>query len=433
MAGHPIEISIGATLASSLGSAVRGAQAQLGQLGSTMGDLSRQQADTGRLTGVRSQAAEAARSMRAAQARQRAAQAAVNSAGPGNATATQQRELERATRAADRATEAYRRQRGAVDQLTQSLRTAGVDTRNLGGEQQRIGQQLELVRRRTEALTRAHQAQARNLDNRARYRGQMMETAALGLAMAAPIKKAAEFEQAMANVGAVSRASEEDLGKLTKQARELGAATNWSASQAASGMKFLAMAGFSTEQTLAAMPGMLNLASAGAIELGDAADIASNILTGFGLEAAEMGRVGDVLTATFTRSNVDLRMLGETMKYVAPIAASTGSSIETMAAMVGKLGDAGIQGSNAGTALRAMLTRLSAPTSKAAGLLQTLGVETQDAEGNLRPIVAVLKELDAAMVNMGSADKAAAVAQIFGVEAASAATVLMAQAASWRH
>ncbi|MEA1053388.1 phage tail tape measure protein [Lamprobacter modestohalophilus] len=430
MAGYPLQITIGATLAGTLGSAVRGAQAQLGQLGSTLSGLSQQESGVGRLQGLRGQTAQAAQAMRAAQARVRTAQAAVANAGDAGPTATQARELQRATTAADRATEAYRRQRTAVDQLSDSLREAGVDTRNLGNEQQRIGSQLERVRTRTEALTRATQAQQRNMENRGAYRTQMMDAAALGMALGAPIRAAANFEQAMANVGAVARASDEDLGKLTRQARELGAATNWTASQAAEGMKYLAMAGFSAEQTMAAMPGMLNLASAGAIELGEAADIASNILTGFNLEAGQMSRVGDILTATFTSSNTTLQSLGYTMKYVAPIAASTGTTIETVAAMAGKLGDAGIQGEMAGTALRAMLTRLAAPTDKAAGVLNELGVATKDADGNLRPMVAVLKELDASMADLGSADKANAVATLFGVEAASAATVLMAQAAS---
>ena len=122
----------------------------------------------------------------------------------------------------------------------------------------------------------------------------------------------------------VSRASDSELKALTATARNLGATTNWSASDAADGMQYLAMAGFSANQTISAMPGMLSLASAGAIDLGSAADIASNILTGFNMKADEMGQLGDVLTNTFTTSNTNLQMLGETMKYVAPVAAATG-------------------------------------------------------------------------------------------------------------
>src|SRR3546814_15246707 len=108
------------------------------------------------------------------------------------------------------------------------------------------------------------------------------------------------------------------------------------------------------------MPGLLDMAKAGGNELAETADIASNILTGFGISADQMGRVGDVLVGAFTRSNTNLAMLGETMKYAAPIASSLGQDIETVAAMAGKLGDAGIQGGMGGTALRAILNRLSA-------------------------------------------------------------------------
>ena len=245
-----------------------------------------------------------------------------------------------------------------------------------------------------------------------------------------PVRTAADFEQSMARVGAVSRASEEDLAALTATARELGATTNFSASQAAEGMQYLAMAGFSATQTIEAMPGMLALASAGAAELAETADIASNILSGFGLQASEMGRVGDVLTNTFTTSNTDLAMLGATMKYVAPVAATFGASIEDVAAMAGKLGDAGIQGEMAGTALRAMFIRLASPAKAGSDALAELGVSTQDAAGNMRPLADILADIDAAMSDLGSADRGRIGSAIFGMEAVSAATVLMGQAGS---
>jgi len=244
------------------------------------------------------------------------------------------------------------------------------------------------------------------------------------------VKEAASFEQAMDRVGAVSGATAGEMAAMTKTARELGATTQFSAKEAAEGMSFLAMAGMDAEQVIAAMPGVLDLAAAGATDLGTASDIASNILSGFGMEAEQMGQVGDVLVGTFTKSNTTLDSLGETMKYIAPVAAATGVSLEDAAAMAGKLGDAGIQGSEAGTALRAVMLRLAAPTAEAAKTLSDLGVETTDATGNLRPVIDVLAEINDSMVDMGSADKAAAISTIAGVEATSAAMVLTAQAAS---
>ncbi len=253
---------------------------------------------------------------------------------------------------------------------------------------------------------------------------------AIGATLGSAVSSGMSFEQQMSKVGAISRASEEDMAKLTAQAKQLGAETEWSASQAAQGMQYLAMAGFSTENTMKAMPGMLSLASAGAIDLGRAADISSNILSGFNLKAEEMGRVGDVLVNTFTSSNSDLSMLGETMKYVAPTAVAFGSSLEQTAAMAGKLHDAGIQGSMAGTALRAMMVRLSKPRKEAAAALDALGVKTKDANGKLRSMPDILADIAKAEEKLSQAGRMRATATIFGTEALSAANVLMQQAAS---
>lgn len=265
---------------------------------------------------------------------------------------------------------------------------------------------------------------------RGALQGEAFGVAAVGGALAASLKPAIDFERSMAEVGAISRANEEDLDRMTASARALGATTPWAASEAAQGMRFLAMAGFEVNETIAAMPGILNLASAGSTDLGRTSDIASNILSGFRLEAAEMARVGDVLTNTFTSSNTDLNMLGETMKYVAPNAAELGMSIEQTAAMVGLLGNAGIQGSNAGTAMRAMLTRLAALPKPAQEALNRLGVQSVDTQGNLRELPTVLAEINQAMDGLGSGDRAALVSDIFGMEAASSATVLLAEAGS---
>ena len=258
--------------------------------------------------------------------------------------------------------------------------------------------------------------------------GQLAMIKSAASSLASPIKLGMEFDQTMSKVGAVSQASAEDLAKLREQARELGASTVWSASQAAEGMTYLAMAGFKTDDMLKAMPGMLSLASAGAVDLGSAADIASNMLTGFNLKADEIGRVGDVMVNTFTNSNTSLSSLGETMKYVAPVASSLGVSIEETAAMAAKLGDAGIQGSMAGTSLRAVMNRLAASTPKGTELIKRLGVSVKDASGEMRPMADILGDLGKGLSKFSGKDKAKILSDIFGVEAMSAATVLIDQA-----
>ena len=299
-----------------------------------------------------------------------------------------------------------------------------------------VGQSYESLIKRQEKLAKRKALATKGLINyqsgKELVRNSFGYAAATGIAlnskMSGVIQTGAGFDSAMARVGAVSGASGEDLLALREQAKELGKSTVWSSSQAAEGQQYLAMAGFNKEQILKSMPGMLDLASAGGIDLGSAADIGSNILTGMGLDASEMGRVGDVLVNTFTKSNTNLTMLGETMKYAAPVAKSLGVSVEEAAAMAGKLGDAGIQGSMAGTTLRTVMLRLSAPSKEGAKALDALGVKTTDAAGNMRKMPEILADLNKAMAKMPEAQKAAYTKAIFETEAMSGAFVLMEQA-----
>src|SRR5699024_9104172 len=248
---------------------------------------------------------------------------------------------------------------------------------------------------------------------------------AVGAGLGSAVKTAADFESAMSRVGALSGASGKEMQALTKEARRLGATTSFSASQAAEGMQYLAMAGWDTTEILDGMSGVLNMAAAGQIELGDAANIASNIMSGFGIEASKSAKVADVLTKTFTSSNTTLHGLGETMKYAAPAAASVGWSLEEVAAAAGRLGDAGIDASMAGTALRSAITRLASPTGEAAKLLDKFGISTTDANGKLRPLHDILGQMRERFSGLSDTQRAQAVQTIFGTEAMSAMLTLM--------
>ncbi|WP_440097488.1 phage tail tape measure protein [Bacillus paralicheniformis] len=239
------------------------------------------------------------------------------------------------------------------------------------------------------------------------------------------VKTTADFESAMSRVGALSGATGKQLESMTQTAEHLGATTAFTATQAAEGMQFLAMAGYKTNDIIAAMPGLLATAAAGQTDLATTADITSNILSGFGLQAEETARVADVLTKAFTNSNTDLEMLGYTMKYVAPIAHASGQSLESVAAAAGLLGNAGIQGTQAGTSLRRMLTRLAGPPKAAREELHDLGVTVEDAKGNMKPLAQIIGELAEATKDMGEADRLAAISRISGVEASSAMLALM--------
>ena len=187
------------------------------------------------------------------------------------------------------------------------------------------------------------------------------------------------------------------------------------------------MAGFDPKSIQQAMPDMLNLSKANGLGLAETSDIASNILSGFGLQTDQMGRLGDVLTATTTRANVNLSMLGETMKYVAPAARDLGISVEEAAAMSGLLGNVGIQASQGGTVLRAMLNRLSSQSGPAAEAMEQLGLKTKDADGNLRAIPEILQDVVNATNKMGNADRAGILKTIFGEEAGTGVSELIKQ------
>ena len=226
-----------------------------------------------------------------------------------------------------------------------------------------------------------------------------------GLTLGVLISSLADFEQAMANVSAVSGATGKDLEKLTQQAKDLGSTTKFSASQAAAGMEFLARAGFETNEILSALPATLNLAAAGALDLGEAADIASNIMSGFNIEATEMGRVADVLALAAASANTTVGQLGQGMKFAAPVAAAFGQSLEDITALMSALGDAGIQASMAGTNLRQIMLALANPTSEAAATLERYGVGLEEVNPAMHSLVDVMMRLKEANITTGDSLK----------------------------
>ncbi|PEM38475.1 phage tail tape measure protein [Bacillus toyonensis] len=244
-------------------------------------------------------------------------------------------------------------------------------------------------------------------------------------AVGASVGAAANFEQSMARVKAISNATDSEFAALSKTAKDLGASTQFSASQAAEGLSFLSMAGFKAEQSIKALPSVLNLAAAGQMELGRSADIVSNIMTGFGVSADDTGHAVDVLVKTMTSANTDLPMLGDAMKYVAPVAASLGISMEDTATAVAKMSDAGIQGSMAGTALRAALLQLNSPVGAAAKEMEKLGLNVKDAEGNMLPLPQIIGKVNEKTKDMTDSQKTATAAHLVGTEAASGFVALL--------
>jgi TP901 family phage tail tape measure protein len=271
-----------------------------------------------------------------------------------------------------------------------------------------------------------------NVTSSATWQAAAVGAAAIGAGLVSSVRVAMDFEQAMSAVAAKTQAGQEDMAKLTDLAKDLGRSTQFSAREVAEGMDFLAMAGFEVNDMLTAMPGLLNLAAAGNLDLASAADIVSNILGGMNMEASETGRVADVLARAATSSNVSVGMLGETFKFVAPVAAQAGAGLEDVAAAAGLLGDAGIQGSEAGTGLRSVLLRLAAPPTEAAKALERLGVSTKDASGNMRPFGDILSDVDRSMkdLNLGSAEQIEIQNALFGKTAIASGAILQQAAAN---
>ncbi|MFG2678297.1 phage tail tape measure protein [Streptomyces sp. NPDC048392] len=224
--------------------------------------------------------------------------------------------------------------------------------------------------------------------------------AAAGLGWAA-LSASGQFEKSMNQVRAVSGATGKDFQDLRNQAKELGATTKFSASEAADGMGFLAMAGFKAKDIMSAMPGVLSLASAGNMDLAMSADIASNILTGYGFKTQQTSRVVDVMAKTFTSTNTNLEQLGEAFKYAGPVTHAAGVKFEETAAAIGLMGNAGIQASMAGTALRGAVTRLLSPTAKVAKTLDKLGVSATDSSGKLLPLNDIVRQLEKSGASTG--------------------------------
>ncbi|HAH0477851.1 TPA: phage tail tape measure protein [Escherichia coli] len=344
-----------------------------------------------------------------------------------------------------------------LERLNESRTREIQKMRELGGELKRHGISLtgsdntiQQAIRRTEQynnqLERERQALARVTQARERYSraqetaGKLKTGGALAIGAAAAggyaagrfLQPAIGFGKEMSRVQALTRIDKNSpqFKALREQALKLGSETQFTASDAASGQSFLAMAGFTPQAIQAALPGVLNMALAGGVELGETADIGSNILTQFNLTADQMDRVGDTLTAAFTRTNTDLRALGETMKYTGPVAAKLGISLEEAAAMAGMLANNGLRGSDAGTAMRASLSRLASPPKAAADALKELGVSVADARGKMRPMEDVLLDLYKATQKYGQVEQVSFFKDIAGEEAFVGLQTLVAAAGS---
>lgn len=247
--------------------------------------------------------------------------------------------------------------------------------------------------------------------------------AVIGVASVAAAKKTIDvgksFEAGMSEVQAISGASGKDLEKLSAKAKQMGATTKFSATESATALKYMAMAGWKTNQMVSGLSGVMNLAAASGEDLGTVSDIVTDSMTAFGLKAKDSGHFADVLAKASSSSNTNVAMMGETFKYVAPLAGSMKYSIEDTATAIGLMANAGIKGSQAGTSLRSIITRLVKPPKDAATALNALGISTTKADGSMKPLRETMAELREKFSGLTESQKASYASSIAGQEAMS--------------
>ncbi|MFP7610156.1 phage tail tape measure protein [Serratia quinivorans] len=342
-----------------------------------------------------------------------------------------------------RLTQTYSLQTAKLREASQAVRQHGVNLSAGSGAVQsairrtaQYNQQLERERRQLAAVTQAQAGYTRAKDTAGKLRssgmGMAVGAAAAGYAGGRFLAPAVGFDAEMSRVQALTRLDKNSsqLGDLRAQAKKLGAETAFTTRDAASGQAFLAMAGFTPQAIQAALPGVLNMALAGGMDLGESADISSNILSQFRLDPKEMDRVSDVLTGAFTRTNTDLQNIGEAMKYAGTGLSNLGVSVEQTTAMIGVMANVGLRGSIAGTGLQTTFSRLAAPTGKAKAALKELGVTVADATGKMRPAEVVLSDLYKKIKKYGDTDQLSFFKDIAGEEAAKAFQSLVLSAGS---
>ena len=253
----------------------------------------------------------------------------------------------------------------------------------------------------------------------------MPVTAAVGGLGAAAVKVASDFDSSMSQVAAVSGATGKDLEALRDKAREMGSKTKFSASEAAEAMNYMAMAGWKTGDMLSGIEGIMNLAAASGEDLATTSDIVTDALTALGLSAEDSGHFADILAAASSNANTNVAMMGETFKYCAPVAGALGFSAEDTAEAIGLMANAGIKSSQAGTAMRSMMTNLTGEVKFVGDAFGELTIQTTNTDGSMRSLGDILADCRAAFSQMSESEKAANAEALVGKNAMSGFLAVM--------
>lgn len=400
------------------------AQAEFAKLGSQIQSLNRAQGD---ISAYQKQQAAIDRTQARLQnlTKQHAllGQQIQNTTGDTSALEREQLKLEQRMASAQSTLE---NQQGRLSATTQRLEEAGVSMDDLSGESARLADEIQELSQQQEAAARSAEEYGESAVSAFDAAASALAAAGIvggikqiGEAYIGTVQAAGEFGATMSNAEALSGASTQQMALLTAQAKELGATTKFTAQESGEAMGYMGMAGWNAQQMLAGMPGVLDLAAASGEDLAGVADIVTDSLTGFKLTAADTGEFVDVLAAASTKSNTNVSMLGESFKYVAPLAGTLGYSAQDAAVALGLMANSGIKAGQAGTTLRTALTNLVSPTKEQAAEMERLGISLTDSNGQMLPMLDMVGNLRGAFSGMSEAQQSAAASTLFGKEAMS--------------
>ncbi len=326
-------------------------------------------------------------------------------------------------------------QKEQLARMSEELREAGVNTDNLGEANGRLQRSYERLQNSQQTIQRLNQAQQNINESISHTKTQLAGTVGVMVAAGAaiyngPVKKAAEFQEQMSTVQAISGATGDDLQLLSEKAKQMGATTKFTAKEAGEAMEYMAMAGWKTKDMMGGIEGVMNLAAASGEELAAVSDIVTDAMTAFGMTADDTTKVvgkdglvkevsnathfADILAQASSNANTNVGMMGETFKYVAPVAGALGYTAEDTATLIGLMANSGIKASQAGTSLRKIFLGLQGGVELTGDKLGKWQIDVENADGSMRKLKDVTGDLREAFSHMTEAEKAANAEAIAG-------------------
>ena len=320
----------------------------------------------------------------------------------------------------------------ALEDAQKQLKNNGIDETN--ADYRRLEREIEETKGKLKTLTYEQKkfviegsklgqiaAKMGQIGDKAKAAAQKVRgiSTASTLALGAATTVTAGFDESMSKVMAISGATGDEFEKLRDKAREMGEKTKFSAQESADAFTFMAMAGWKTEDMLSGIEGIMNLAAASGEDLATTSDIVTDALTAMGYAAGDSGRLADVMAAASSNANTNVGLMGETFKYAAAVAGSLHYSMEDVALATGLMANAGIKGSQAGTSLRSMMSRMAAPTKQVSAAMDKLGISIENADGTTKPFRDVMVELREKMANLTDTEKTQIANSIAGKNAMS--------------